>query len=50
MGEMAEAILDGDFCQVCGVFLGDGMGFPRTCLDCQEDENEGDVDFPEVEE
>lgn len=35
MGEMAEYIINGDDCQVCGVpFEDEGEGFPRTCKDC----------------
>ncbi len=35
MGEVAEMVLDGTLCQVCGIFLNaDGDGFPRTCLSC----------------
>ncbi len=35
MGEIAEMMLDGTLCQVCGVFLGEDCGFPVTCRDCQ---------------
>lgn len=35
MGEMAEAIINGDFCDCCGEWLGVGDGFPRRCSDCQ---------------
>lgn len=32
MGEMADDILDGLFCQYCGVFLdGESPGYPRSC-------------------
>lgn len=34
MGDMADAILDGDFCQECGEYIGGGDGFPRTCVSC----------------
>ncbi len=37
MGDFADMALSGDFCQVCGEFLGDGWGFPVTCDDCKED-------------
>ncbi len=37
MGEMADAILDGDFCQECGVWMGEGDGFARTCRDCKDE-------------
>ena len=35
MGEIADAILDGEFCQVCGEYLGEGDGFPVTCEGCK---------------
>ena len=35
MGEIAEAILDGVFCQVCGEYIGEEVGYPRTCAGCQ---------------
>lgn len=36
MGEMADALINGLFCQVCGdVIDGDEPGFPRTCEGCQ---------------
>lgn len=35
MGEIADDLLSGDFCQECGVFIGDGDGFPRTCDGCK---------------
>lgn len=37
MGEIAESILNGDFCQYCMEYLGDGDGYPRTCHACIED-------------
>lgn len=33
MGDIAEGILNGDFCQETGEYLGEGMGFPRTRMD-----------------
>lgn len=35
MGEVAEMILDGTLCQSCGVFIGEGEGFPRECAYCR---------------
>lgn len=35
MGEMAEYLLAGDDCQICGEYLGDGPGYPRTCEACE---------------
>ncbi len=30
MGEAAEAILNGDFDEITGEYIGEGQGFPRT--------------------
>lgn len=30
MGEIAEGILNGDFDEITGEYLGEGMGFPRS--------------------
>ena len=36
MGEAAEMILDGTFCEQCGVFIdGEAPGYPRTCEACE---------------
>lgn len=34
MGEIAESLIDGTCCEGCGVFIGEGDGFPRTCDVC----------------
>lgn len=37
MGEIAEMMLDGTLCQMCGVYMGDaGNGYPVTCASCQD--------------
>lgn len=37
LGDVADAILDGDLCQVCGDAMDDdGEGFPVTCEDCKD--------------
>ena len=40
MGDMADYILNGDDCEGCGEYLGEGKGFPRRCSSCggQDDE------------
>jgi hypothetical protein len=38
MGEYAEYILNGDDCQYCGEYLGEGDGIPRTCRSCRDEE------------
>lgn len=40
MGEAADAILEGDDCQVCGMYIGGGDGFPRTCFGCRDEDDE----------
>ena len=35
MGEIAEMMLDGEMCEGCGEYLGDGDGFPRRCEACE---------------
>ena len=34
MGDIADAMLDGDLCQCCGVYMEGGAGFPQTCDAC----------------
>ena len=38
MGEMAEYMLNGDDCQYCGEYIGQGDGYPRSCASCAENE------------
>ena len=40
MGEIAEAMIDGELCEGCGVYLGQGPGYPRKCRDCKRTEND----------
>jgi hypothetical protein len=40
MGEIADMMLDGTLCQVCGAYIGDAEGYPRTCIGCREDEED----------
>lgn len=35
MGEIANAVINGDMCELCGVYLGEGDGYPRLCNDCK---------------
>lgn len=41
MGEIADAILDGDMCEICSEPM-DGEGYPQRCAACQDDEDEID--------
>ena len=34
MGEYADMIIDGETCQECGVYLGEAVGYPRSCRSC----------------
>ncbi len=39
MGEIADAMLDGFLCQVCGeVVDGDDPGYPRSCNACSDED------------
>jgi hypothetical protein len=38
MGDIADMMLDGTLCQVCGCFVGDAVGYPQTCDDCAKPE------------
>lgn len=38
MGEYADYILNGDDCQECGAYIGDGDGYPRSCPSCAREE------------
>ena len=45
MGEIAEMMLDGTLCQICGsVIDGDTPGYPRYCEDCAKDEVEQNIE------
>lgn len=39
MGEIADAMLNGDMCECCGEYLGEGDGFPRLCGSCKKEED-----------
>lgn len=36
-GEIADLMLEGCLCQICGEYLGEGDGFPVTCAGCGGD-------------
>lgn len=39
MGEIAEMMLDGTLCNVCGAFIDmDIPGHPRLCKECEREE------------
>ncbi len=38
MGEIADSILEGNFCQYCGEYISEeGSGFPQSCPACEEE-------------
>lgn len=40
MGEVTELVLEGYLCQDCGGFVSEiGSGYPRSCNDCEEEED-----------
>lgn len=40
MGEIAEMMLDGTLCSICGEYLGESEGFPMVCDGCQGPEED----------
>ena len=38
MGEIADAMIDGDMCSLCGEWLGNGGGYSRLCYGCKAEE------------
>lgn len=38
MGDIADMMLEGVLCQGCGVYLGEGDGFPVFCLSCAHEQ------------
>lgn len=37
MGDIADAMIDGDMCEQCGEWIGHGEGYARLCRGCQRD-------------
>ena len=37
MGDVADMVLEGLFCEGCGAFMGNECGYPRRCEECQKD-------------
>jgi len=35
VGDIADTMLNGDMCEWCGVYIGEGNGYPRLCKKCQ---------------
>lgn len=34
MGELSDMVIDGVLCELCGVYIGDSVGYPRKCVNC----------------
>lgn len=46
MGLIAEMMIDGTLCQVCGVYIeGEACDFPRSCKECAKDQREAGRDM-----
>jgi hypothetical protein len=47
MGEIADMMIDGTMCQMCGMFIEDGpLGYPGYCSEECKREHLGDDDEP----
>jgi len=33
----ADYVVNGDNCESCGIYIGEGDGYPRDCEDCKKD-------------
>ena len=40
MSDHTDDVLDGLFCECCGEFLEEAVGYPRKCEACKEDAGE----------
>lgn len=52
MGEIADSMINGEVCEMCGVPLdGDSPGFPRYCsLECARDRGAGPEQVVDMED
>lgn len=39
MGDVADMMLDGTLCCCCGVYVGEAVGYPVKCEDCEREES-----------
>jgi hypothetical protein len=37
MGEQAEMVLNGDICELCGIYFKEGHSYPVVCEECWDD-------------
>lgn len=42
MGEIADDIIDGACCALCGVYFEEEHGYPVLCSDCYKDSDDKD--------
>lgn len=41
MGEIADDLINGDACEICGQYFEDeGEGYPRQCEQCKKEEKQ----------
>lgn len=45
MGDIADMMLEGVLCPICGEVTGDGQGFPVPCDSCTYDDDSDDSDI-----
>lgn len=40
MGDVADMVLEGTLCEVCGVYIEDdeAPGYPRSCVECSNED------------
>ncbi len=43
MGDIADMMLDGTLCQVCGEYIGTNNDYPTTCEGCKVDDTVHEV-------
>ena len=36
MGDVTDMIMEGILCEGCGDYMGDSVGYPRCCDECQK--------------
>lgn len=44
MGDIADDILDGFYCQTCGTVIGEYVGYPRNCDYCENAEKDEEAE------
>lgn len=38
MGDVAEMMVEGVLCEICGEFIGEAVGHPRRCGGCKDED------------